>query len=255
MAKGRPAGRKESATAKERVNSLIVETLGKRIVSGDFAVGESLGSEITAGAAFGASRTATREALKILGAKGLIQSRPRIGTIVQGREDWNLLDPLVLEWCLKDPGQSRRTMADFYEIRMGFEPYASSLAAKNHTRKDVLAMRRALRGMAHCLDSTDKAECDLAFHKAILHATGNSLYQAFGELISIGLRHLFRTGFEATAEEDEQWLRRHRKVADAIENGDVELSREEMVKLLIEAQTTQNARRSLPLAKVRELSA
>ncbi|MFK5977827.1 MAG: FadR/GntR family transcriptional regulator [Rhizobiaceae bacterium] len=231
---------------KESVHEKIVETLGRKIVSGAYSPGHLLGNETTTGGSFNASRTATREALKILSSKGLIVSRPKVGTIVRKRSEWSLLDPQILEWCLQDPMQSSQTMAEIYEIRTAFEPYAASLAAENRSKEDQQNIRRALRGMTYYVDSADKAECDLAFHKAILLATGNSLFLAVGELISVALRHLFRAGFEATSEEDERWLLRHRSVADAIDRGDSKLSQEMMRKLLSEAQETQTARRSLP---------
>lgn len=238
---GKPRG-------KERVHEKIVETLGRNIVSGVYAPGHSLANETTTGESFNASRTATREALKTLSSKGLIESRPKVGTIVRQRDEWSLLDPQILKWCLQDPTQSRRTLAEIYQIRMAFEPYAASLAAKNRVKEDQRNIRRALRGMAHYVDIADKAECDLAFHKAILRATGNSLFLAVGELISVGLRHLFRTGLEATSEEDEQWLRLHRDVADAIDLGDGQVAHDLMLKLLAEAQLTQYAMQSLPPA-------
>lgn len=224
------------------VHGKIVETLGRNIVSGTYPPGHSLGNDTTTGQVFNASRTATREALKILSSKGLIEGRPKLGTIVKPRSEWNLLDPQVLEWSLQDPLKSRQAMAELYEIRMAFEPYAASLAAQNCSDDDIKNIRRALRGMAHYVDITDKAESDLAFHKAVLAATGNSLFFAVGELISVGLRHLFQTGLEATSEEDERWLRRHRDVADAIESRDPQNSHDMMIQLLTLAHETQAKR-------------
>lgn len=240
------AANKNRTGKKARIHETIVETLGRQIVSGTFKPGHSFANETTTGATFNASRTATREALKILGSKGLIESRPKSGTVVKNRVEWSLLDPKILEWCLQDPKQSRQTMFEIFEVRMAFEPFAATMAAANRSTEDILSIRRALRGMAHYVDIADRAECDLAFHKAILEATGNSLFRSLGELISVGLRHMFRVGLEAHPEEDEQWLQRHREVADAIEKGDEGQSRELMKKLLSQAQTTQLARHSLP---------
>lgn len=39
-----------------------------------------------------------REAIKVLAAKGLVESRPKTGTRVRPRQAWNLLDPDVLAW-------------------------------------------------------------------------------------------------------------------------------------------------------------
>ncbi len=39
-----------------------------------------------------------REAIKVLAAKGLVDPRPKIGTRVRGRDQWNMLDPDILTW-------------------------------------------------------------------------------------------------------------------------------------------------------------
>ena len=75
---------------KDRVHRKIVETLGRKIVSGSISPGDMLGSETTTGKSFNASRTAAREALKILSSKGLIASRAKVGTTVNKKSSWNL---------------------------------------------------------------------------------------------------------------------------------------------------------------------
>lgn len=235
MPTNNPQNASHTRMKKVRIHEMIVTKLGKGIVAGEYEAGISLGNETKIGETFKASRTSTREALKILESKGLIESTPKIGTVVRPTKDWNLMDPVVLKWCLQDQSQSATTMMNLHEIRMAFEPFAASLAAVNHTDEDMLAMRRALRGMAHYVDNNDRVEYDLEFHKAILRATGNALYLSLGELISVGLLHLFQANFEATSEEDERWLKRHREVADAIESRDVENSKKQMQNLLVQA--------------------
>lgn len=228
---------KEKLKKKTRIHDTIVETLGRGIVSNIYPPGTVLNNDALTDPAFNVSRTATREAFKTLSSKGLIESSPKIGTVVRQRKDWSMLDPQVLEWCLLDPTQFKQTMTELYEFRMAFEPYASVLAARNHTDEDMLAIRRALRGMATYVDAKDRTNFDLAFHKAILRATRNSMFEVVGNLISVGLEYLFHTGFEATSEEDERWLARHKDVADAIEAKDELLASTAMFGLLREAQT------------------
>ena len=57
-------------------------------------------------AEFGVSRTAVREAVRLLSAKGLTVSRPKIGTKVRPRADWNMLDPDVLRWQIDERPKS-----------------------------------------------------------------------------------------------------------------------------------------------------
>jgi DNA-binding FadR family transcriptional regulator len=137
---------------------------------------------------------------------------------------------------LDDPQQSAKMMEDLDMLRIAIEPLAAGMAATNHTDEDYQDMRRALRGMATYLDHTDKAEQDLAFHMAILRATRNGLFQSLGDLISVGLRHIFRAGFDATAEEDDRWIKRHTRVADAIRARDADAAEIEMKQLLLEAR-------------------
>jgi len=76
----------------------VVHALGLRIVRGESQPGETLARADDMAAAMGVSRTALREALKVLAEKGMVESRPRSGTRVRRRSDWNLVDPDVIAW-------------------------------------------------------------------------------------------------------------------------------------------------------------
>src|SRR5258708_13594967 len=76
----------------------LVEAVGLRIVRGEIKAGETLPTEADLGAEFGVSRTVTREAIKVLAEKGMVESRPKVGTQVQPRQQWNLIDPDILNW-------------------------------------------------------------------------------------------------------------------------------------------------------------
>jgi DNA-binding transcriptional MocR family regulator len=67
-----------------------VNELGAAIVSGDLAAGETLDTEQLA-ADQQVSRTVVREAIRVLSGKGLVDARPKRGTFVLDRENWNLL--------------------------------------------------------------------------------------------------------------------------------------------------------------------
>src|SRR6266550_1515450 len=79
-----------------RLHGTIARKLGIAIVSGEYAPGDLLDSEIAASEQFEVSRTAYREAVRILAAKGLVDARPKVGTRVKPQSDWHLLDPDVL---------------------------------------------------------------------------------------------------------------------------------------------------------------
>src|SRR5512134_1526171 len=81
-----------------RVHGTIAREIGLSIVSGRLRPGHVLDGEIDASSKWGVSRTAYREAIRILSAKGLIHSRPRTGTRVSPISEWHLLDPDILSW-------------------------------------------------------------------------------------------------------------------------------------------------------------
>ena len=76
----------------------VAEDIGARILKGEFAPGTLLPNEAEWCQAYKVSRTAVREAIRMLAAKGLVASRPKIGSRVEPRERWNLLDRDVLGW-------------------------------------------------------------------------------------------------------------------------------------------------------------
>ncbi len=95
-------------------------------------------------ARFSVSRTALREAYSILSAKGLIVARPKIGTRVRPKAEWNLLDPEVLAWHLAAT-PSEHLVDELFALRQMVEPPASALAASSPSRDTVAADRRRLR--------------------------------------------------------------------------------------------------------------
>src|SRR6185295_7683431 len=87
--------------ARARQGSLsdkVAGTIGRRIVSGKYRPSDILPTEPRIQEEFGVSRTAVREAIRLLSAKGLTHSRPKVGTRVRPITQWNMLDPEVLRW-------------------------------------------------------------------------------------------------------------------------------------------------------------
>ena len=175
-----PSQRSSQRSGNQRglIHERIVRSLGARIVGGGIAPGQTVGSEAELSVEFQASRTAVREAIKVLAAKGMVESRPRAGTSVRPMREWALLDPQVLDWGLHLPSLSNRLIRDLHEMRRSFEPEAAALAAVRRTDEQVRALRRQLRGMSLYVDLDDRIEQDLSFHQTILEATGNGLFLA-----------------------------------------------------------------------------
>lgn len=135
--------------------------------------GDALDGEIEQALAMGVSRTPYHEAVRILVAKGLLESRPKAGTHVTPRARWNLFDPDVLAWTFSgEPDE--KFVRGLFELRGIIEPAASSFAAQRRTEGQVSAMRNALAAMArHGLSTEEGRAADQQFHRSILEATHN----------------------------------------------------------------------------------
>ncbi|HEX7656007.1 MAG TPA: FadR/GntR family transcriptional regulator [Sphingomonas sp.] len=157
-----------------RVHGRIARDMGIDIVTGRYKPGDLLTGEVAASDELHVSRTAYREAVRILAAKGLVESRPKIGTRVSRMADWHLLDPDVLEWMFQqepDPA----LLAALFELRRIVEPEAAALAARRRSDAQLDTMRDALRRMEELsLESEAGRRADQAFHAAMLDAAGNA---------------------------------------------------------------------------------
>src|SRR4051812_33233094 len=130
-----------------RLHGTIARKLGIAIVSGEYQPGDLLDSEIAASEQFAVSRTAYREAVRILAAKGLVDARPKVGTRINPQSKWNLLDPDVLEWTFESE-PDLALLNSLFELRNVVESAAAGLAAVRRTAAHLRAMREALDGMA-----------------------------------------------------------------------------------------------------------
>ena len=156
-----------------RLHGAIARKLGADILSGDYPTGATLPTEAMATETLGVSRAAYREAVQVLIAKGLVESRPKAGTRVLPRDRWNVLDPDVLAWAFaREP--DRHFIDSLFELRGIVEPAAAALAAERRSRDDLQQMKSGLTRMRrHTLATEEGRQGDRQFHSALLHATGN----------------------------------------------------------------------------------
>jgi len=209
----------------------IVRELGQQILSGEWKVGEAIPNDQDLGARFHASRTAVREALVALAAKGLVEARQKVGTIVRPRDEWNMLDADILSWRVASL-DADATIAELYELRKLIEPLAASLAATHATREDIVRIQKAYEDMVEAGDDGAKVlDPDMRFHRGIIAATGNTLFASLGVVIASALE----VNFEAVKDtpRGHVWaLPLHKVVLDAIVARNPERARLGMQKVL-----------------------
>lgn len=207
-------------TRSSYVTEAIVRDLGVAIVTGQFDE-KAFPKEIELCEQFGAARTVTREAVKMLTSKGLLTSRRRRGIVVNEEDQWNLLDPDVMRWMLERKF-SWQLLIEFTEIRLSIEPGAAALAARRASGPERAAIDDAIiRMFAADKGEDDALTADIAFHLAVLQASGNRFYRQHREMIETALRFSIRKtnelkGVRFASAKD------HKRVADAILAGKVQ---------------------------------
>ncbi len=200
------------------LNTHIARDIARKILSGELASGAILPSEIELGEQFGVSRTALREALKLLTSKGLLESRPKIGTRVKERPQWNMLDPQLLEW-MQGMEATEEIYHQFLEFRKAIEPHATALAAVNASKEQRIELSRIYRQMCHVSENFDAqawVEIDTQFHRMIFISSGNCFYVPFGNVLTT----IFKWFFEYSSKEGGMCLNEHKRIYEAIMAGD-----------------------------------
>ena len=214
-----------------RIHQALAHDLGTAILTGQYKPGDAFLGEIESSEQLKVSRTAYREAIRILIAKGLLESRPKAGTHVTPRVQWNMLDPDVLGWMFAGEPEDSFTR-DLFELRGVIEPAACAYAAERRSDAHLKVMAEALDGMhRHGLATAEGQAADQRFHEAILDAARNEVLRSLASSVTAAVR--WTTRFK----QRRHMLPRdptpdHRAVYDAIAAEDPDRARRAMETLL-----------------------
>ena len=172
---GKPEKSDDGRTRRKslRLHGMVARNIGILIVTARYRPGDVLDGEIEASERLNISRSAYREAIRILAAKGLVEVRPKTGTRVSPRERWHLLDPDVLSWIFRYEPEEE-LLQSLFELRKIVEPAAAAMAAERRTDEHVAAMAEALQTMEEQSLATEEGRlADETFHATLLAATRN----------------------------------------------------------------------------------
>jgi DNA-binding FadR family transcriptional regulator len=212
----------------------VTQELGVRIVNGELRPGDALPREEVLAEQMAVSRTALREAMRVLSAKGLIEARPKVGTRVREERYWQQLDADVLAWrCASMP------TADFVqklvEMREIFEPAGAALAARRCDADQFEHIEEAYKAMEAASNSDEWAVADLAFHESVLIATNNELMISLFSVVETALGSYFV--LSARKSSDFKYsLPYHRKVYEAIRKRQPEVARRAMQQMIADSR-------------------
>lgn len=217
-------------TDKQPKHTRLTRDIAVKILTGEYPVGHRLPVEVDLIERFKVSRTALREGLRTLAAKGLVVSRKRLGTLVNERSKWNLLDADVLSW-MDNTDIHTDFLSQVGEARLIFEPEAARLAARRATAAQVAEIERAFLAMKSAAKQADRIDADLAFHVGVLAASQNHVLQNLGAVIGTALRASFEISDRATENYDNT-LDLHGAVLHSIRRQDEANARDRMFELL-----------------------
>ena len=223
------------APGSDRLFGQVVDRLAIGIVTGRYPTGSLLPNESTLGSDIAVSRTAYREAIKFLTAKGLIEAKPKSGTRVRPQSDWNLLDPDILRWSLQG-GVTIAFVRDLFELRRCIEPDATRLAAQRRSDADLRAIASALHDMETLPAlSTASIAADIAFHERIFEASGNRALTCLKSVVATTILWSLRIKKAADNGAFVRSIAAHRGIYEAIEARDGVLAAAHAVTLITSA--------------------
>jgi GntR family galactonate operon transcriptional repressor len=224
------------AAVPRTLQDAVLERLARDIVKGRYGEATLLPTEAELAAEFAVGRSTVREVVRVLVSKAMLEVRPRNGTRVRPRAQWRQLDPDLVRWTFAE-GPDPALLHDLIEVRRIVEPEAAALAAERAVASDLLAMEKAYRAMEAALPG-DLSACvaaDVAFHSALLCATGNTVLKEFEAMIEAALGAAFLLS-TTSVQSYTRTLAAHWAVYDAVRCRMPEAARSAMLDLLTVAQ-------------------
>src|SRR3954451_7477069 len=217
-----------------RLHENVMRVLLGDIVTRRVRAGGWLPREADIASQFGVSRGVARECIRGLEERGLVAVKHGRGATVQPEERWNVLDPDVLG-ALLDSGHGAPILGEYLESRRILEIAAAGLAAQRAQPVHLTALSDAFDRMAgaaaRALDSPAAEElyheADIAFHRALIDATGNralgSLTEPIHRALIAARRPLARPEVRV-----ERSLPEHQRILAAVAQADPDAAREAM---------------------------
>jgi DNA-binding FadR family transcriptional regulator len=203
------------------------------IVSGVRPAGEMLPREVDLAEEFNVSRGVARETIRAMEERGLISVKHGKGATINDATGWDVFDPDVLAAMLETKRGSE-VLAEYLECRRILEVEAAGIAAERAGKRDLANLAAAMQRMEETAASPQSQiaeerfhRADIAFHQALIAATGNRALGGLVERIHSALL-LARFPLARPDYREEIALPEHRRILDAVTAGDAAEARQAM---------------------------
>lgn len=196
----------------------LAHKLRDEIASGRLRAGERLPTEQQLAATYGVSRPIVREAVGRLKHDGLVVSRQGAGAFVA--------DPSLNTVFRLDVADftNKEEIRNIIELLMAVEATATEYAAERRTEADLAIIRDRLNAMQAAIDRGEPGvDEDVAFHRAIVDATGNPFFRDLSDFLDRRVRNFIRTARANSARQSGMTQKvqgEHKAIFDAITAGD-----------------------------------
>jgi len=207
-------------------HNLLADQLRQAILRGEISEGDALPPERELVEQTGLTRGSVREALRLLAAEGLVQTR-------QGRYGGNIVTMPGTDSMATSIGQFIRgrklPLRTLHETRYALEPALARLAALHRSEEDLQALKALHQDLVDAAGNFQQfSTVNIDWHNAIARASGNELLSSILYGISFGIAVSTTTEEYDTPETRTQVMRIHSQIMSAIEQGDADLAERRM---------------------------
>lgn len=201
---------------KQSIVDIAADQIIEFLKSDEIHLGEKLPVEREMCENLNISRATLREAYRKLHSQGFVDLKPGRGAFVKNKEQ-NILEKAT-RWFRENDAQ----LQSYLEVRLYLDPLSAKLAANNRTNRDISYLReiqQAFEVAVNNKDNIEMARLDAELHKAIVDISNNDLLKALVNIINYYFEQLRQTSFTIDSHAQHA-IGPHRKIIDAIANGD-----------------------------------
>ena len=199
---------------REVLSKGIARQIEEAIHTKKLVIGTKLPSEAELSLQFGVSRTAIREAIRMVSAKGLLRIEKGKGIYVKELSADSVTDPIHL---YLQTNIDENYALDIIHSRQIIEPSIAADAARHRTDEDIVRLRRDIELLVAYTGHNDGlAQMDMDFHLHIARATQNTLIPLMLEPIHRLMPAIKKSVYKAIDNAKDSAVEWHGKIVEEI---------------------------------------